>query len=177
MIEINEIIMKRHSCRMYDEKKLDKEQVESILEAARWAPSGKNGQPCRYVVIYQKDIINKIADCSIYGKWMKRAPVFIAVYLDKSSSYNYKKDLQCAGAAIENMCLQAETLGIGSCWVGEILNKEDEVNSILNIPANHELMAILCLGYELGKSKKTDRIDMKDIVINNENWKGYLAKE
>ena len=59
-----------------------------------------------------------------------------------------------AGAAIEKMCLQAEYLGIGSCWVGEILAKEREVNEILAVPINYELMAVICLGYEAFKMKK-----------------------
>ncbi|MDE6972114.1 MAG: nitroreductase family protein [Lachnospiraceae bacterium] len=164
MDKINDMILKRHSCRFFCEKKIEKAKVDSILEAARWAPSGKNGQPCRYVVIYQNIIKEKIASCSIYGKWMKNASVFIAVYIDKKCSYDYKKDLQSVGAAIENMCLQAEYLGIGSCWVGEILKKEKEVNSILNVPIDYELMAVVCFGYELTKSQKTDRKELETIV-------------
>ena len=139
--------------------------MECILNAARLAPSGKNGQPCRYVIINQENLREKIASCSIYGNWMKKAPVLVAVYLDRSHSYDYKKDIQGVGAAIENMCIQAEHLGIGSCWVGEILSKEKEVNAILDVPEDFELMAVVCLGYELYKVQRTSRLELSELIF------------
>ena len=57
----------------------------------------------------------------------------VAVYLDKSRSYDRLKDAQSCGAAIQNIMLAAHSLGIGSCWIGEILPKDDEIKAMLNI--------------------------------------------
>ena len=93
-----------------------------------------------------------------------QADTFIVVYLDRENSYNYKKDLQGVGAAIENICLQATALGLGSCWIGEILTKESQVNRILSVPQTFELMALICIGYENKNLERTKRMDLKDLI-------------
>lgn len=140
------------------------QDVYTILEGARWAPSGKNGQPWRFVIVKEKKIKNRIADCSIYKEWMREADTYIVIYLDKESSYNYKKDLQAIGAAIENICLQASSMGIGTCWIGEILVKEREVNKIINVPDTYELMAVICVGYADEDVERTNRIELNKLI-------------
>ena len=161
---INSVIARRKSCRSYLPKEVSIEDIYTILESARWAPSGKNGQPWRFIIVKNKEIKKKIADCSIYGNWMNTADSFIVVYLDKEKSYNYKKDIQGIGAAIENICLQATYMEIGTCWIGEILKNEQQVNKFLEVPKSFELMAIICVGYEDKKTEQVGRLAMEEIV-------------
>lgn len=107
---------------------------------------------------------NRIADCSIYKDWMRDADTYLLIYLDKESSYNYKKDLQAIGAAIENICLQASSMGIGTCWIGEILKMEAEVNVIIDVPNTYELMAVICVGYGEKETFRTNRMELKQLV-------------
>lgn len=77
--------------------------------------------------------------------------------MDKSQSYHYIKDVQAVGARIGNMLLQATALGIGSCWIGEILAKKKEVYELLfprrpSGQAALELMAVVALGYAEGRA-------------------------
>ena len=164
MEQLNEIIAERKSCRCYLDKEISDEEIKILLESARWAPSGKNGQPWRFVVVKDKKIKSRVASYSIYESWMKNASAFIIVYLDKQKSYNYKKDIQGIGATIENISLQATYMGFGSCWIGEILDNEYYVNTILGVPDNYELMAVLCIGYAKKEEKRTGRLEVKDIV-------------
>lgn len=95
---------------------------------------------------------------------MKNASAFIIVYLDKEKSYDYKKDLQGIGAAIQNILLQATYMGNGTCWIGEILRNEAKINSLLQVPDNYELMAVICVGYANESTVKTQRINIQDII-------------
>lgn len=166
-MRINELIVKRKSCRGFQNKEIDVTNIMKLLEAARWAPSGKNGQPWRFVIVKDKVIINKIAECSIYKEWMKEANAFIVVYLDKEKSYHYKKDLQGIGAAIENICLQATEMKIGTCWIGEILSNELLVNNIIGVPESYELMAVICIGYEKANERRTGRLELDELIYKS----------
>ena len=167
MCKINDLFLKRESCRSFLNKKVEEESVVKIIESARMAPSGKNRQPWRFVVVRTWNIKNQIADQSIYNKWMKTADVFIVVYMDRKSSYDKKKDNQSIGAAIENMCLQATALGLGTCWVGEILKNEKEVNSIIEVPPSYELMAVVCLGYIKERKERPQRLSLNELVYKS----------
>ena len=164
MKEINAIIAKRKSSRNFIEKSVDINDVYLLLESARWAPSGKNGQPWRFIVVKEKGIKLKIANCSIYKKKKKNADTFIVVYLDKDKSYNYIKDVQGIGAAIENICIQATAMDLGTCWIGEILSNEHEVNCILNVPSNFELMAVICVGYTESVFEHSQRLPLDELI-------------
>jgi len=97
---------------------------------------------------------------------LKSAKVAIAVFLDKDSSYDYNKDVLGMGACIENMILQAWSLNIGSCWLGEILKNKDRVSKLLKVPESYELMSVLALGYT-AESPTSTRYDIKEIAYLN----------
>lgn len=141
-------IKQRRSVRKYTSQKINKETQELLLHAAICAPSGKNGQPWRFKCIDDEQLIKDISRLSIYRSWMQTAPLLIAVFLDIANSYNYVKDVQSCGAAIQNMLLAAKAVEIGSCWIGEILPKQEKVKAMLNISDDkYELMGIVVFGY------------------------------
>ena len=81
------------------------------------------------------------------------------VFLDNSCSYNQMKDIQSCGATMRNMMLAAHALGIGSCWIGKFLSKENEVKKILVIDnTNLQLMRIVSFGYAWGEVINVGRI-------------------
>lgn len=171
MNSIIDTIKMRHSCRNYDtSRKIEKRDIMSILETVRWTPSGKNYQPWGFFINTNKKDIEKIASFSIYSDFIKKAPCIISVYLNKKESYSYLKDSQAIGAAIQNILLSAHSLGISSCWIGEILKDKDKIANIHNIEDEFELMAIITLGYEIENPniKRTNRKKVEDIVID---WK------
>jgi len=146
-----EAIKTRRSIRKYGDADVEKEKIDLILDSCRWAPSGHNNQPWRFIVIRDKKVIEEVAKCTIYGKILRSAKVLIAVFLDSSAMYDKKKDTLAMGACIQNMLLAANSLGLGACWQGEILNQKDIVNKILGAPDTLELMAVVTLGYPVEK--------------------------
>lgn len=165
-MEILECIKTRRSVRKYTEKHIDDENIEILIKAAICTPSGKNGQPWKFKIIDDKNLISKVSELSIYGRWMKTASHFILVFLDKDCSYNYLKDVQSCGAAMQNIMLAAYSLGIGSCWIGEILPNGTKVKSILNIDNDKlELMGIITLGYAAVRSLNPGRNEYESFFI------------
>ena len=147
-MDVFDCIKTRRSIRNYLEQPIDKMDIDKIIEAAIWAPSGKNGQPWKFKIIVDREIINQISDLSIYRKWMRGAPCFICVFLDKEKSYDYIKDVQSCGAVIQNILLCAHSIGIGSCWVGEIAKKSSLLQNIICIDEKkYEFIGLISLGY------------------------------
>lgn len=150
------------------DRQVETPKIKKILEAGRWAPSGLNNQPWRFVVIKNKTVKHKISSFSEYSYIIRSANCLILVFLDKKNSYNLTKDAQAIGACIENMLLAALDLGISSCWIGEILNQKVKVNKLLNIESRYDLMAAVLLGYSDRKSKSSryslDKLILKEIL-------------
>ena len=167
-MEIFDCIKARRSIRSYLDQSIDKSDIEKIIEAAIWAPSGKNGQPWKFRAITDKGLIVQISDMSVHGKWMKSAPCFICVFLDKEKSYNYLRDVQSCGAAIQNLLLCAQSMGISSCWTGEILGKSDRMAELLKYKeSRYELMAIVTLGYTADRAFNPGRRDVESFLFES----------
>lgn len=167
-MDVIDCIKTRRSIRNYLNQPIDEKDIDKIIESAIWTPSGKNGQPWKFKIITDKGLITQISEMSIYGKWMSNVPSFICVFLDKEQSYDYIKDVQSCGAAIQNILLCAHSLGIGSCWIGEILGKSDQVINLLNLNKNrYELMALVTLGYKAGRTLNSGRRIAKSFLLGD----------
>lgn len=169
MDTITSCIKSRRSIRMFKPDAVPKELINEIIEAACWAPSGKNGQPWKFAVIADNcSLKEKVYSLSAYKNWLKTAPCLIAVFMDKSLSYDYNKDLQAIGAAIQNMLLAAHGLGLGTCWVGEILEHKKEIEDLLEVPENFELMAVVAAGYKRLSVNPPKRRGLEEVI---HSWK------
>ena len=165
-MEIERIIASRRSIRQYEARRVEKEKIKGILYAGLQAPSGKNGQPWNFIIVQEdKQLLQKLSGCTIYMDFVGTADALVLVFLKKSASYHYVKDVQAIGACIENMLLQATAYGLGSCWIGEILNKEQQVKELLDLDADLELMAIITLGYPRNNTPSPRKKSLSDCVI------------
>lgn len=145
-MNMHELIKNRRSIRKFKNKPIDYEDINKILEAGRWAPSGLNNQPWRFYLPNDAER-QGIAEFTNYSHIIKNSKACICVYLDTGAMYDRTKDVMAVGACIQNMLLAAEELELSTCWLGEILNRKEEVNKFLNIPEKYELMAVIALGY------------------------------
>jgi nitroreductase len=157
-------ILNRRSVREFTEEDVCEEDVFAILEAGRWAPSGQNNQPWKFIIIKNKDSLRKLAKLTIYGDILEKAPVAIAVFLDHMVMYDKTKDTLAVGACIQNMLLAAHSIGLGAVWLGEILKNKEKVNEVLKAPNSLELMAIIALGHPVEKKRTSTRKDLSKIV-------------
>ena len=168
MSTIIDTIKSRRSVRDFTDKPVSKDKINTILDAGRWAPSGLNNQPWRYIMVQERDTIEEIATCTHYGNVVLGAPLLIAVFLDHDAEYSYVKDAQAIGASIQNMLLACCELGLGAVWLSEILNQKEKVNSILDAPDSLELMAVLAIGHpvEVEKDHTSTRKGIVDVTFN-----------
>lgn len=167
MIEvIMKVIRERRSIRKFEEKDIPLDNIMTILEAGRWAPSGMNNQPWRFLVVSKDDVRKEsLATCTKYGKIIQRANTLVVVLIDKQVMYNETKDHQAIGACIQNMLLAAHAMGLGAVWLGEILNNEEKVLEILKLDKQkYGLMAVIALGYP-AQEGKSSRKPLKELLL------------
>ena len=138
--------------------------VEKILEAGRWAPSGLNNQPWRFEVL-ENEQKNLLARYTKYGHIIENADKVILVFLDRGESYNYEKDLMAIGACIQNMLLCAHSLKLGTCWLGEILKRREEIGKKMKLPAKLQLEAVIALGKPLKYPSGGKRQRLKKLIV------------
>lgn len=183
-MEILEAIEKRRSIRNFKEDEIEKELVEDILNCGRLAPSAKNKQPW-YFVIVKDNIKNKIADMMIdytiknediierrkigykssvnpTANVIKQAPILILVFREKDDNWIVGDNLSI-GACIENMCLRATELEIGSLWIRDTVYVAEDVAKMLG-RENMELNCALALGYPNENPKMRPRKKIEKII-------------
>jgi nitroreductase len=158
-VEVEAAIRGRRSVRKYTKEAVTDSQITAILEAGRWAPSGLNNQPWRFMIL-RGELKDRLTKHTKYGSIIKAAPACIAVFLDEDAGYNRTKDLQAIGTCVQNMLLRIHDLGLGSVWLGEIINQHEKAEKELNV--KHELMAVIALGHPAEKGgsdrKKVDEL-------------------
>jgi nitroreductase len=153
-VPIHQIIADRWSGRAYDPaRQVSREQIVALLEAARWAPSCYGDQPWRLIVWDKNaDAANwqRGFDCLAPGNqgWVKDAPVLMLVIADSLFNHNGQPNRWAqydTGAAAENVCLQAEALGLMAHQMGGF--DGERARSEFGIPAQFTPMAMLSIGY------------------------------
>ncbi len=160
----------RRSIRSYKEKEIEEEKLEIVLEAARLAPSARNVQEWKFIVVKDKDTRKKLAVAAKDQKFVGEAPVVIAAcavetqHTMSCGQLCYPIDL---AIAVEHMTLKAVEEGLGSCWIGAF--REDEVKKILGIPEKVRVVALLPVGYPEYVPSPTPRKFINEIVAF-EKW-------
>ncbi len=135
-----EAIRKRRSVREYTGDAIPREDLEQIVDAGRLAATGRNRQPWDFIVITDKEMIQKL---KIVAQWMDKAGAIIAVVLDPSSRWW----LEDGSAAVENMLIASTALGYGSCWLeGYTLPREEEFKKLLGVPDDKRLLTLVPIG-------------------------------
>lgn len=172
MDSVMSCILNRRSVRSYTSKGVSKDDIMQILTAANWAPSGNNMQPWTFsVVMNNKEMIRKLSSLTVYHNWVENTPCLIAVFLDTKSLDDklpsvYLKHSQSIGAAIQNMLLAAHELGLGTCWIGEILKNEDKVRELLDVSDDLQLMAVISVGYSSRINLASKRKDISENIVS-----------
>lgn len=160
-MELETVIKNRRSIRHYNEKEIEKRDIEKILKCGILAPSAKNRQPWHFIVIKEdKDLKNEIGsllegclpEASLTSEVIKTSDTIIMIYADIENTI---LDVQSVGACIENMILKATDLDISSLWIGYTLKIEEELKELLN--TDKTLIATLALGYSDAKPKPRPR--------------------
>jgi nitroreductase len=159
-------IKNRRSIRRYTKDEVPDRAIEAMLEAGRWAPSGLNNQPWKFIIIKDKNVKQRLSILTESSGIVKRCSACIAVFYYLPGGYNRDKDVLAIGACVQNMLLAAYSLGIGTVWLGEILNRKADVNKLLGVGDDCELMAVVAVGYP-DQSPKSSRKKLSNLIIKN----------
>lgn len=158
-------LFNRRSVRHFQEVPVDRKMIVKALQAASWAPSGLNNQPWRFALIWDEGLKSRISGLTRYSAILKSAAVLVPVFLDKETSYDYVKDCQAVGAAIQNFLLAIHDQGLGAVWIGEILKNKDEVRKVLDLPERLELMAVVAVGHPAHRNQSSHRRPVEELIV------------
>ena len=155
---IIDLIHHRHSIRHYLDRPVERQKIMQCLEAARRAPSASNSQPWHFIVVDEPNLKNKLCDAAFGGlfsvmEFPRQAPVLVAAVVNPPGPgirmgnlvLRTNFSLIDMGIAVEHFILQADELGLGTCWMG--LFDEKKVKKTLGIPRDRKVVALLPLGY------------------------------
>jgi len=159
-------MFERRSIRKYTDEPVSEQDLTAILEAGRWAPSGLNNQPWRFLVVKKGDPRHEgLAGCTKYAHIVRASAACIAVLLEREAMYSEMKDHQGAGACIQNMLLAIHALGLGAVWLGQIINDQAATLGALGLdPAVYELEAVIALGHPAQKGS-SDRKPLSALLL------------
>lgn len=165
-LDFFEVIKNRRSIRKYQERSVEKEKLERILQAARLAPSAMNRQPYQLFIITNKEILSKI-NSACNQDW--KAPMMMVMVSNPKEAWvredgeeYWKAD---AAIALHQVSLAAYAEGLGTCWVAAF--KEQEVKEILGIDSVSRIAFLSPLGYPLeNKGPITNRKTLESLIRN-----------
>lgn len=165
-----EAIQQRHSVRRYQDKPVEPEKIERLMEAARLAPSAGNRQEWRFVVVTDADMRQKLVPAANGQEFVGQAPVVIA-----ACSVDNEHVMPCGqlsapidvAIALEHIALQATEEGLGTCWVGAF--DEAAVKRLLGIPESVRVVELMPLGYPATTAGPKNRLPRDEIVMY-ESW-------
>ena len=169
-MELLELMRRRRSVRRYTEEKLSDEQLKQIVSAALLAPSGHSKYPCEFIVVKNRELLEKMSHCRKgVAKMLEGAAAAVVVIADKDKSDTFVED-SCV--AMMSMELLATSLDVGNCWIQvrgreaeDDSASEDYLRGLLNFPENFACQAILSLGYPAKepRARELDKLNFDKI--------------
>jgi len=159
------LIKDRRSVREYTDKPIDKRTLEEIVDCGRLAPSARNIQPWKFLVVTDKGKLEGIAKQVDWGHFIKDSSACIVICGEK----DVKRRVEDCCLASENMILAAKSLGIGSCYVAALGKDIEGVRKLLKIPENFEIVCFLTLGYFEKNPEPHDKKDLNNVI----HWESF----
>ncbi|MDP4239486.1 MAG: nitroreductase family protein [Bacteroidota bacterium] len=174
-----DLVQHRQSDRAYQDKPVEAEKIERILEAARLAPSACNSQPWKFIVVTDPEKRLQVADATSskllsMNHFTKQAPVQLVVLEENGNftssvggwiTHKHYPHIDI-GIVAAHISLAAADEGLGSCIVGWC--DEKKVQKALDIPKNKRVMMVILLGYSAQPFREKKRKTKEEIVSYNQ---------
>ena len=164
------LVEKRKSIRSFKSIDIEKEKLDYILETFRQAPSAKNLQPWKLVVVTDKTIIKDLVPACKNQAFIAEAPVVIVACVKEDEAYatmgGYLNSSPVdIGISFEHIMLAAAEQGLGTCWIGAFNEKAVEV--VVGVPENVRVVALTPIGYPNDQGRERKRKPLEEIVSYN----------
>ncbi|MHB9055141.1 MAG: nitroreductase family protein [Paludibacteraceae bacterium] len=148
-----DLLKNRRSTRQYSDRKIEQEKIDKLTAAALMSPSSKRSNPWEFIVVEDKETLAKLSESRPHGSQMlSQAPLGIVVIADRTRSDVWMEDASIAALIIQ---LQAQDMGLGSCWTQiylrqkeEDLTAEEYIRNLLEIPEKYAVLCIISVGYK-----------------------------
>ena len=168
-MSVAEVIKNRYSCRKYADKTIEKEKLDVIMDAARLAPSAKNLQDWRFVLVTDEKAKQDLATAACEQMFLADAGAIIVAcgvndYVMRGGQKIGPIDISIA---LEHIALQATELGLATCWIGSY--DAAKVRKLMGIPKNAEIIELMGLGYPADEIRGKNRLKSKEIFCF-EKW-------
>ena len=173
MDSFSELIKTRRSMRKFTDEELTQEQVVALMNAALMAPTSKRSNAWQFVVVDDKDLLKQLSLCKEQAaQFIADAALAVVVMADPLASDVWIEDAAIASIYVQ---LQAEDLGLGSCWVqvrerftASGIPANDYVHDVLDIPLQLQVLSIIAIGHKGMERKPFDeaRLQWEKIHLN-----------
>jgi len=170
-MEVFEIIRKRRSIRLYEEKPVEQEKLNRVLEAGRLAPSADNCQPWRFIVAANNEVKERLR-VSYDEEWFISAPVIIIgcavpeeAWVRMDGQEYWMVDV---AIAMQNMILVATELGLGTCWIADF--DEEAARKALELPQSIRIVAMTPLGYPAEEKRPVRNRKSLSEIVHYDSW-------
>jgi len=157
-MDFQELIKLRQSVRRYQNKPVEREKNEKLIEAVHLAPSACNSQPWKLIIVDEPELKNQVAKATFnkaisFNKFATEAPVIAVLVMEKAKLIaqigggikNKEYPQYDIGIAAAHFCLQSAELGLGTCMIGWF--DEKKIQQLLNIPGKRKIGLLITLGY------------------------------
>lgn len=166
-MDFYETVSHRLSIRAYKPDPVPEDVLNRVLEAGRLAPSAKNLQPWKFIVIKDQAIRDRLVPACRDQKFMGQAPIAICACAVEAEAWGgmggyWSADVVDVTIALEHMILAAAAEGLGTCWIGAFI--EEQVKEVLAIPEGVKPIALTPLGYPVREAKPRGRKPLSEIV-------------
>ena len=164
-------ILNRKSVRQFSEKKVEKAKIDLLLRAGMSAPSARNRQPWKFIVVDEKDLLKTLGMELPYARMLINAPLGIVVCGDIRNKEDRTAQsfwIQDCAATVENILIAVEALGLGAVWTGCYPRQEraDTVIKHLNIPEGIIPLCVIPIGYPKFNTSTMDKWREENIIYN-----------
>jgi nitroreductase len=172
-----ELLKSRRSIRKYEDKPLEKEQIDTLLKAALLSPSSKARRPWEFVAVTDKELLGKLSKARQQGssRFLNEAALAIAIIADKEKCEIWIEDASIAATILQ---LTAHSMGLGSCWIqirermyDDIKTSEEYVKETLNIPDKYGVECIISVGYPAEEKKAYEDKELKYEKLHYNTYK------
>ena len=168
-MDVMEAIRTRKSVRSYLDKPIEDEKLDAVLDAARLAPSARNCQEWRFIVVKDKNIRRALAMAANNQAFVGEAPVVLAACAAETNDVmtcGYKSHPIDVAIALDHVTLEAVEQGLGTCWIGAF--DQQKVKDILDVPEEAAVVELMPIGYPADpKVKHKSRMPMNDMIMQD----------
>lgn len=171
-MDVLDCIRSRRSVRRFVDIPIEMSKIGEILDAGRLAPSAGNLQSWRFILVLDPDKRMAVADACLKQDWIADAPVIIVIVAEAGETKSFYGErgeklfiIQNCAAAAQNMLLAAHARGLASCWVSAF--EEHQLSSVLDVPGDHRIQAVLPIGYPDEKPIEPAKYSLQALTFFN----------